>query len=448
MRVTNQILLASEGISTRKGRTIMLSLGVSVGTAALVFLVSLIFGTKALITEQLGAVQENLLVVKQDPQRPWSVLREPAYMEMIDFSRVTPAIKAVYRELPVQPLPTLAVSENFRFSGPPIHGIGENLFRENVEHMVSGFRYRPVKFYTDEESIPFNDEESEDAPYVPVILPTIARNLLDIFGSQDPSVKEFQRFVNISNEGKPGASFYIVLKKKGNDGDPDSIRAYRCRVVGYSNLLPPPLTIAVPLEYAQEWNEFSGESPDYDRLILDVVDPEVARKRVQEAGFLTEANPALEISMMASRGAFYLFAIAVAFCLIIALVAAIGIFNGLSISVVEQSRRVGILRSVGAARKDIVVIFLFEAIFIGVLGGVIGLIVSHLIMWGCDIGVKEYIEDVTGFVIDTLFIKDLVPALIISLGAFGLSFMSSLLSGVVPAYRASRLDPAVVLREG
>ena len=448
MRVTNQILLASEGISTRKGRTLMLSFGVSVGTAALVFLVSLIFGTKALITRQLGAVQENLLVVKQDPERPWSVLREPAYQEMLDFSRATPAIKAVYRELPVQPLPMLVVAENVRFAGPPIHGIEENLFRENVEHLVRGFRYGPVKPITDEGNLLFDDEESEDTPYVPVMLPTIAGNLFDIFGSQDPSVERFRRTVDISNENKPGAPFYIVLKKKGNDGDPDSIRAYRCRVVGYSNLLPPPLTIAVPFEYAQEWNEFSGTSPDYDRFILDVVDLEAARIHAQEAGFMTEANPGQEISMMASRGAFYLFAIAVAFCLIIALVAAIGIFNGLSISVVEQSRRVGILRSVGAARRDIVVIFLFEAIFIGVLGGIIGLIVSHLIMWGCNIGVKEYIEDVTGFVIDTLFIRDLVPALIISLGAFGLSLVSSLLSGVVPAYRASRLDPAVVLREG
>ncbi len=446
MRITNQILLATEGISTRKGRTIMLSLGVSVGTAALIFLVSLIFGTKALITEQLGAVQENLLVVKQDPQKRSSVLREPAYQEMLEFSQTTPAIKAVYRELPVQPSPMLVVSENVRFFGPPIHGIDENLFRENVEHMVSGFRYRPVPPITDEGNLLFYDEESEDTPYVPVMLPTMAGKLFDIF--HDPIVEEFRRFVNISNEGKPGASFYIVLKKKGNDGDPDEIHAYRCRVVGYSNLLPPPLTIGIPLEYAQEWNEFSGTSPDYDRFILDVVDLEVARKRAQEAGFMTEANPGQEISMMASRGAFYLFAIAVAFCLIIALVAAIGIFNGLSISVVEQSRRVGILRSVGAARRDIVVIFLFEAIFIGVLGGFIGLIISHLIMWGCDIGVKEYIEDVTGFVIDTLFIRDFVPALIISLGAFGLSLVSSLLSGVVPAYRASRLDPAVVLREG
>ncbi|MFH1549630.1 MAG: hypothetical protein ABIH04_03635 [Planctomycetota bacterium] len=235
---------------------------------------------------------DNLLVVKQDPQKRWNLLREPAYQEMLEFSKTTAAVKAVYRELPVQPLPMLVVADNLRLSGPPIHGIDENLFREEyVEHMVSGFRYRPVEFYTDEGSLPFDDEESEDAPYVPVILPTIAGKLFDIFGSQDPSVEQFRRFVDISDEGKPGAPFFIMLKKKGSDGDPDSIRAYRCRVVGYSNLLPPPLTIAVPLRYAQEWNEFSGASPDYDRLILDVVDPEVARKHVQEAGFMTEANP-------------------------------------------------------------------------------------------------------------------------------------------------------------
>jgi len=115
----------------------------------------------------------------------------------------------------------------------------------------------------------------------------------------------------------------------------------------------------------------------------------------------------------------------------------------------EQAPRIGILRSVGATKADISSIYLFEAAIIGIVGGVIGLVAAHLLMWGSDIALKDFLSDVTNIRdIVTLFAWGLPEAFYIRIGAVGLGVITSLLAGVGPAYRASCLNPAVVLREG
>jgi hypothetical protein len=364
-------------------------------------------------------------------------------------------VKEVYREVPVEPQsnkdpsPLIAVAD-FRFPPPKVHGIDENLFGENSEHFVKGFHYGKVEPIRIEDIGSSSSEEvADDEPFVPVILSPMIQTLFNLFVAQDENLKKFREIVDIQQEGKPGAPFYIVLERKPPGGQAET-RVYRCRVVGNDSTVSQ-FAIAVPFEYAQEWNEFLGSSPHFERIILEARTTsalEDVSTMVTDAGFKPAATDAQKISIIVSRGSFYLLIVAVAFCLVIAVVSAIGIFNGLSISVIEQARRIGILRSVGASRKDIVTIYLFEAAFIGVLGAAIGIIASHLIMWGCNIGVKEYVEGVTGLHIQTLFIGSTTAAVLIAFGAFAMSLLSSLLSGVVPAYRASRLDPVVVLREG
>jgi len=455
MRLTNQVVLAAEGISARKGRTFLLALGVSVGTAALIFLMSLILGAKEIITTQLGEVRKNLLVVKSDPERPYIVLDDSAYTAMCKQASETPGIEMIYRVLPVYPRHNMqvAIAENLRIPAPPIQGMDENLFKNNNKHNVMGFQYTSVPPVSEEELIFENSDLafSDDEPYIPVILPRMTVSLFDIFGSQDPGIEKFRKFVDVPGNGEPGTPFYVLLSRKNPADGSYETRAYRCRVVGYENIVPAPITIAIPYRYAREWNEFLDSAPHFDSLILEVAGTpylEKGKNIANDAGFLTEANEGLKILMLVSRSTRYLLVIAVIFCLIIAVVAAIGIFNGLSISVMEQARRIGILRSVGASRRDIVSIYILEAAFIGLLGCIIGLIVSHLIMWGCNIGVKEYMENLTVMKIQTMFTNNFLSELYIALGAFGMGLTSSLLAGAAPAYRASRLDPAVVLREG
>ena len=82
-------------------------------------------------------------------------------------------------------------------------------------------------------------------------------------------------------------------------------------------------------------------------------------------------------------------------------------------------------------------------------GGAIGIVAANFLMWGSNIALIDFIANATNIRdIDTLFASRLPLVLAIHAGAFGLGLLTSMLAGLLPAYRASKLNPAVVLRQG
>ena len=450
MKTSNRLMLACEGVMTKKVRTFMLGIGVSVGTAALIFLVSLIFGAKAYVDEKVGGIRENLLNVGVKPPPPHNPqpLDDSAYRQLLQIKGETGAVVDVYRELPIAPRPYIKVKNQPANNWLKVVSVDEGLYQNNPDNPIPDFKYRHVE-PVDESEITFPEadeteatEEEEDTNFIPVLVPNVFVEALTSFaGDQRASLKQF---FDILQGQEP---FYILVQGKG----------YRCKVVAVDNTVSS-WSIAVPFRYGEEWNRHQGEQfpgykqPDYDRFVVEATDIkhlDDIKEKITAAGYQPQPTDAQEIGIAVSRGAMYLFLLAVTFCLVIALVSAIGIFNGLSISIMEQAPRIGILRSVGATRADISSIYLFEAAIIGIVGGVIGLVAAHLLMWGSDIALKDFLSDATNIRdIVTLFAWGLPEAFYIRTGAVGLGVITSLLAGVGPAYRASCLNPAVVLREG
>jgi len=112
-------------------------------------------------------------------------------------------------------------------------------------------------------------------------------------------------------------------------------------------------------------------------------------------------------------------------------VGAIGIMNITFVSVKERTREIGTRRAIGARRQAILLQFLIEAVFICLLGGLIGLIVAY--------GLKEGISQ-TFPSFPFVFSTDLVVLATI------LSILTGVVSGLAPAWQAARLDPANALR--
>jgi putative ABC transport system permease protein len=109
-------------------------------------------------------------------------------------------------------------------------------------------------------------------------------------------------------------------------------------------------------------------------------------------------------------------------------VGGVGIMNIMFVSVRERTREIGIRKAVGATRKIIMLQFLIEAVMIGLIGGVIGLVLAIIF----------------GFLVDQI-IPTSLPVWIIFL-ALGISILVGVISGFIPAYRASRVDPVESLR--
>ncbi|MBU0590781.1 ABC transporter permease [Candidatus Micrarchaeota archaeon] len=119
-----------------------------------------------------------------------------------------------------------------------------------------------------------------------------------------------------------------------------------------------------------------------------------------------------------------------AITLISSVVGAIGISNTMFMNVLERVKEIGILKSVGATRKDILSLFLTESAIIGLIGGSIGLMLGY--------GLLELLVSIFD-----------VPALLtVNIIAFVFLFSvgTGLVAGFLPAYRAAKLDPVEALR--
>ena len=113
------------------------------------------------------------------------------------------------------------------------------------------------------------------------------------------------------------------------------------------------------------------------------------------------------------------------------LVGGIGIMNIMLVTVTERTREIGIRKAIGAERKSIIIQFLIEACMLCGLGGIIGIFFGYL---GTLIAGKFMLQMI------------LYPNMTITLGAFAFSVILGVVFGIYPAIKASGLQPVVALR--
>jgi putative ABC transport system permease protein len=111
-------------------------------------------------------------------------------------------------------------------------------------------------------------------------------------------------------------------------------------------------------------------------------------------------------------------------------VAGVGIINTMTISVMERTREIGILKAIGAKNREVLVLFLSEALLTGFVGGVIGALLGFVL----SRQVGNYID------------LPVSTSLDLGVGVTGFAMMISALSGLYPAWRAANLNPVDALR--
>ncbi len=119
------------------------------------------------------------------------------------------------------------------------------------------------------------------------------------------------------------------------------------------------------------------------------------------------------------------------------LVGAVGIANTMFTTVLEKTKEIGIMKSVGAKNKDILLIFLFNSAMIGLTGGIIG---SFFGVLGSDL-FSLFTLRLAGGVSASAVVS---PQLVIYV--VGFSVLIGIIAGVVPAYKASKMNPVDALR--
>ena len=119
------------------------------------------------------------------------------------------------------------------------------------------------------------------------------------------------------------------------------------------------------------------------------------------------------------------------------LVGAVGIMNTMYTSVLERTNEIGVMKAVGARNGDILTLFIIESGVLGFVGGIIGILLGS--------GMSKLVEIVAGQVFGSPLIRAVFPLSLI-VGALIFATLIGILSGVLPAYQAARLQPVEALR--
>src|SRR6267142_3375881 len=186
-----------------------------------------------------------------------------------------------------------------------------------------------------------------------------------------------------------------------------------------------------------------GQTEGYDSAVVRVTDPVVltdVRKRLTELGFgsfsiVDQLDQIRTIFLIIDSVLGLLGGISL-------LVASFGIANTMIMSILERTREIGIMKAIGGENREIKLIFFVEAAVIGVFGGVIGTLVA----WGIDAIANRlayrFILKPQGAGFVDFF--SLPPYL--SFGAIAFALIVSILAALYPAARAARIDPVRALR--
>jgi putative ABC transport system permease protein len=403
------LLVAWRALRVHKMRSILTILGIIVGVAAVVCMVSIGLGAQAQVSEKIRTLGANLLLVTPGAQASGGARLEAGTRHTLteeDALAIRKEIAAVQVAAPVLSRRTQVVAGN-----------------RNWSSLVAGVKtdYLVAREWPIVKGRPFTAEELESGAKVAIIGDVIAEEL---FAGQPP-VGETLRIGNVP------FTVVGVLDKKGqgamgrNQDDVVFIplSAAKSRVLG---------AVRGNTREALDFIVIKvGDAEALPRVQQDV--KALLRQRHQLRKDLPDdfniENPSEVLS--AREGAmrtlgFLLTSVAS----VSLLVGGISIMNIMLVSVTERTREIGLRMAVGARRRDIRRQFLIEAVTLSLAGGLIGAVLGALgaisIAWQAEW---------------PILISPWAIVLACSFaGLVGIAF------GFYPAYRASRLDPMVALR--
>lgn len=392
--------VAVYSLFSNKLRSFLAVLGVIIGVGAVIAMLAIAAGAQAQVMGSISAMGTNLLTVRPAQRGSGGVMTGTEQNLTVDDA------KAILNEVPGVEQVTPVVSGRAQLK----------YFEKNTGTSVMGVAvtYLPLRNFEVEKGRLFTNGEEERMARVIILGPVTAENL---FGTEDPIGAQVK--VNGNNFEVIG-----VTKAKGDQGwfNPDD-NAFVPYTVAMKQLFG--------LEYLREISVKCATQDDLNKVQDAII--ELIRKRHRtQPGMPNDIEIRNQADLLSTATevtrTFTILLGAVAS--ISLLVGGIGIMNIMLVTVTERTREIGIRKAIGAKDRDILRQFLFEAILMSAIGGVIGV--------GAGVGAAKVLSSMTAFT-TVIQAKNVVMAMLFS-AAVGIFF------GYYPARRAAKLNPIDALR--
>jgi putative ABC transport system permease protein len=415
----NPVRVALRALSANKLRTTLTMLGIIIGVAAVIALMSIGRGAQAQVTSQIQSLGTNLLFIRPGAQRDQTGVRSN--------TNQAPTLTLDDADA-IATLPSVVAAAPEVDTGAQLLANGNNWNTRviGVNEAYGSVRNTPVA-NGDWITTPEVDSRSS----VVVLGDTVAQQL---FPDGDP----IGQTVRMSVGGRTGTNFRVVgvAQAKGGSGLGNTddavyvpITTVMARLFAQRTARGAPNVTTINIEVSSEdvMDDTVSQIGDLLRTRHKVVDDDFTVQSQQD--FLNTFNQV--------AGTFTLLLGAIAGISLV--VGGIGIMNIMLVSVTERTREIGIRKAVGARRLDILTQFLVEAIVVSLLGGALGIAIGA--------GLSALIGTVrfpgTGGAPTNLPTQVGIDSVML---AFFVSAAVGLFFGIYPATRASRLNPIEALR--
>lgn len=413
MRFIDSLKFALNNLTTRGLRSWLTIIGVIIGVASIIAIVSVGQGMQNVISSQLGALGSDQVYIMPGSSMESQMMsrggfaKEPGDIGETDLK----IIKSVEGVLAAAPDLMGFVNVEYKNQKAHVYLIGSDENWKTVRE--ASFGIESGRFLT-----------SNDRGVV-VLGNKLAHEAFDdeiYVGSQLKIENKTYRVIGVLNEfgGLGGSnednSVYMTL---------DDARPYSGG-------------LGVKDYYAIEVKVEQGRT---DEIAQKIEERLMASRHVTEEtiDFSVYTPKMLMEMVMSILGTINLFLYGIAAISLV--VGAVGIANTMFTSVTERTRQIGILKALGMTRKDIMNLFLVESALIGLVGGILGLLIGFIIS-----GIIGQIASI--FLANTRIggasLVSISPALIIFAIVFSISI--GILSGIFPARRAAKLQPVEALR--
>jgi putative ABC transport system permease protein len=405
MQLSEAIKLALQSLWASKLRSILTLLGVIIGVASVITVVTLTNGAKQFVTSKINTFGAAVITVSKMPQTFITL------DEYLSFQKRRDITIDDYRAIQSDCRSCVSVGAERNTTGKVVHGTAST-----TDTNIRGWTWTmpAINNLNIDAGRSFTDTEDEHAAHVAIVGPDIVDNVL---GAGDPLGKE------IRVDGAP----YTVIGVGERKG----------KMLGQSmdNWVTIPLTTFLHTYGSHVSMEIYVDAGGGGE-VMDAVSDElhtIMRTRrhlapTQGDTFSIDSSATFQNLLGKILNSFG--AVVASIAAVSLVIGGIVIMNIMLVSVTERTREIGVRKALGARRQDILLQFLIESATVSLVGGVIGVVGG--------IGVAKLITLAISFPSSVQLWSILISLFVAT--AVGLFF------GIYPAYKAAELDPIVALR--